>query len=399
MSTKAGKPYLPGIAPEDADKNNALKAEAIRRAFKAGLIGLGGGAGIAALLGIPRSMQPAKGNPYPLQTEVDLPYPQVHKSASIGMEGIAANPISWGGVKAYTESNKAKDPTEGALRGGVKGMLHGASTIPGALFGGRVGRDIVASGKLGGMKAKLLTFLSSVAGSGLSAAALKHPVDKIGDELVGQDGPRNKTAGMLESVIAGSPLGTKAGDPVPSVTSPSWLRGDSQSSVNAIPWAMPLAAAAAGGGLYGGHQLVRSLLKKHRKADLQRQLDAAQKEYEESMLAQYDPSKLRNLGGVKAAGSGDVLDACFDAMEKKGFMGVDFNDLAGQGAGAYLTGAGLLGTAAGVGTYKWLGTRSKHKVLEKAMKRRAILRAMQQPQELFVRPVPVEYEESNDKES
>ena len=78
---------------------------------------------------------------------------------------------------------------------------------------------------------------------------------------------------------------------------------------------------------------------------------------------------------------------------------MDFNDLAGRGAGAYLTLAGPLGTGSGIGMYKWLQSRSGDKVLKDALKRRAALRSMQNPTELYVRPVPVEYVDDTSNKS
>lgn len=169
-----------------------------------------------------------------------------------------------------------------------------------------------------------------------------------------------------------------------------WLRGDTHNNPDAIPWQMPGTVLAGAGGALGGTALVHYLLKKHRKSNLDSELAKAQQEYDEAMLSQYNPDKLRKLSSVKAASSTTNLDVCFDALEKQGLLD-KLNDAAGMGAGAYLTLASLLGLGTAVGTKKWLDGRSGENTMTEALKRRAMIRNLQNPPDVHVKPVPVEY--------
>jgi hypothetical protein len=436
----AGKPYAAGLAPEAAAHNNALKAEALRRAFKTGLLGLAGGAGLAGLLGLPQLLNRPKIPSYPLQTEVELPYPQIvsaeehdrHRRAPELLEAEKAgavdaspssvgSPLFYGALGAY-EGRQADDKLQGALYGGARGVLSGAAALPGALAGSALGQQLLERGRLGarmrqagghtaGKLTNALLPLLGGLGGGLVARRVANPfVNATAEKLMGpvpkvtakKDDSKaekiqkaEKQADVADALVHGLGLAAKPGAPAPTLGSPRWMRGDSQQDVGAIPWAMPAAVGAGLGGLFGGHALVRHILKKRRKAELEQEMGAAQKEYEEAMLSQYDPSKLRHLTGFKeAAAPATALDACFDLLEKAAFLGLpSFDDMAGRGTGLYLTGAGLLGTGAGIGTYKWLQSRSGEKTLKDALKRRALLRALANPEEMYVRPVPVEYVE------
>jgi hypothetical protein len=68
-------------------------------------------------------------------------------------------------------------------------------------------------------------------------------------------------------------------------------------------------------------------------------------------------------------------------------MGYNFNAAMGQGAGAYLTLASLLAAASGTAMYKFQKGRSKSKLLEDAIKRRAMARASAHPPDVFLHPV------------
>lgn len=404
----AHEPYVPGLAPEAIEQSNAAKAQALRKVLAGGLLGLGSGAALAAVLGLPHALSRKAIPSYPLQTEIDLPYPQeVVKEKAAGAGDLAAQaiagPAASGALEAYLENRRADRPDDALLRGGLKGLLTGAAVLPASLagsVGGAAGGEMLASRfprtalrlpawtSPGGKGQLLLPKITAALGSGVIGGSaylaarphIKRLVDRHLDE---------KKADWADA-LASTTLSPKPGAPVPTVGTPAWSRGDSQTSWSSIPWALPAAAGAAAGGAYGGHQLVRYLLRKKRKAELDKDLQAAQKEYEESMLSQYDPAKLRSLTAPKeAAAPTTALDFCFTEVEKAGF---DVNSLLGTGAGLYGVGALGLGTASGVATYKWMQGRAKHKLLRDALKRRAFQRSLQNPPDMYVRAVPVEYE-------
>src|SRR5687767_457982 len=139
FAKQADKPYAAGIAPEAADLNNQAKAEAIRRVVRAGLVGLGTGAGAAGLLGLSTALRP-KIPSFPIQSEIDLPYPQPAKvkvAADInpGVPGGLAEPFQHSARGAWSGYRDSKDKIEGTLYGGSKGLMHGASAVPGAMLG------------------------------------------------------------------------------------------------------------------------------------------------------------------------------------------------------------------------------------------------------------------------
>ncbi len=464
----SGKPYVPGTSPEFAEQNNELKADAIRKIIRSGLLGLATGAGGSALLALPSLIRGTKVPSYQPDTDVELPYPQpVNKLASLGAAAIdaGANVLGGGAFGAGIEKHKAADPMEGSLYGGAHGAIKGLGAFGGSMLGHAGGQAL--SARVGGGPnlrqnlAAILPILGGVGGSfggweGGKAVANKmtgpkpkpkkpkedkvEKTEKKADFSPGyygnmggyiyehagkhflKDGPPESFPGaqqfhmhMYKPENHGHPprakktekkadlargivdnfLPTRPGQAQGGMR--SWLAGDTHSESNAIPWSMPGNVLAGAGGALGGGALVHYLLKKHRKSNLDSELAAAQKEYDEAMLSQYDPEKLRNISSVKAASSKTNLDVCFDVLEKKGFLD-SVNNAAGQGAGAYLTLASLLGIGSALGTKKWLDSRSGEKTLTDALKRRAMIRQLQNPADVHVKPVPVEYVDGEDQQ-
>ena len=200
------------------------------------------------------------------------------------------------------------------------GTTQGAST--GSLVGSLLGHATVANKS---PQARIAALLAGGLTGGVTGGVVGHRLSRsLSDSLLGKSPslePRwlpkfssVKRADLASSLVAGI-MPTKAGDPQPMTGSPGWLRGDTNTSVPSIPWAIPAATLAGLGGLYGGHQLVRHIISQKNKRELAQELDAAQKEYENAMLAQYDPSKLRNITGRKTASAGtSQLDVCFDQL-------------------------------------------------------------------------------------
>lgn len=417
MEKIAAKPYVAGQSPEAVEANNELKAEALRGMARTGLLGLGAGATLAALLGLPQLIRKPKIPSYPLQNEVELPYPQEVKKADSPSTAALASleyPLLGSTIGAAHGAAVSEDKRQGALRGGTSGLFQGLGYMPGAIAGeiaGQKGLQAIRRYKMKQHESpdasrlyrishrriigarRALPILGAMLGGMATGIPLSGPASRTAAKLVG---PVEEKKADWAKTIADKALSATPGEPAPSALTPKWFRGDSHTSTSAIPWAIPGYMAAGLGGLLGGHSLVRQALKHHRKADLDKELQDAQQEYDEAMLSQYDPTKLRNLSGLKEAASTTLLDVCYDAashLEKRGFLGLSVNNGLGRGAGLYLTLAGLLGLGSGVGTYKWLHGRSGEKTLQDALKRRAALRALQNPAELYVRPVPVQYVE------
>lgn len=174
----------------------------------------------------------------------------------------------------------------------------------------------------------------------------------------------------------------------------SALSGAGATSAGKVPWLYPAAAVAGLGGAYLGSNAVKGHFREKRKAALEEQLAAAQKEYQAAMLGQYDKDRLHKIGAAKepTAKAAAKLDQLCDMVEKKAF---DIGS--GAEAGGYLTLAALLAGATGLGTKSYLDARSKEKLIQDAVKHRAMLRHMQNPPDVYVRPVPTKLQAAGAK--
>jgi hypothetical protein len=139
------------------------------------------------------------------------------------------------------------------------------------------------------------------------------------------------------------------------------------------PWAVPAAAAAIGGGLYGGWKLTDYLLGKTRTAEQESELEEARKEYEGALAGR------RKL--ASAAAGPEPLDALADLYEKQALWPE------AKGLGLLLGGGLLLGS--GVGGYNWARSLSAEKAIEEAVKRRQAQIAEQAPSPIMAIPTPV----------
>lgn len=132
----------------------------------------------------------------------------------------------------------------------------------------------------------------------------------------------------------------------------------------------PLSFAAGAAGLYGGWKLSDMLMDSRRKSQLQSELDAAKKEYEEALRGE---SKL-----------GQALDHLFDELEKN----ANTADIAGSAMGL----AALLGLIGGGGagylTYNMAKSRDPGALKEKAKKQYRAEQYRKRPSPIFARPVP-----------
>lgn len=374
-------PHIPGISPESAGLNEALKAEALRKILGVGLTTAGIGAGAAGLLHLFKKMTKPKGPTYSVPEDVDLPYPQLQekKSAMTPMmaESLSAlrNTVGALGTSgALSGVDEGGSPVIGAMRGAARQMPHVPLTTLGSIIGSS-GADRLAESAMGtNPKAKAVRSvarLMGMIGGGTGGYMTSKPTVKEIHKLV-------KESDWAEKIVHAI-MPTGGGDSSPSVFSPAWLRGDTQKTVSGIPWAIPGGMLAGLGGLAGGGALVNWLMKKRRKAKGKDELEKAQQEYESAMLAQYEPEKLHKISSATA-----TLDQIATAAEKRAF---NLNDILGKGTGAYLTLASLLAGGAGLGTYRYLKGRSKDELLEKALKQRAMVRSLEHPPDIYIHPI------------
>jgi hypothetical protein len=387
---RADGPHLASISPEHGQFNEGLKAEVLRRILRIGLMGAVGGAGFGLMsnfLGKHEVPRIEADDP-----DVDLPYPQLAKKGSVA-ENFAASmiPLVSSGIgAAYGGTRDISNPTGGALYGGIRGLGSGAMGAAGFMGGRRLGEHMA-----GGKNEKLATLLRAIMGSLGSAGGLAagDKVMDLGMRGVGVNAPWDKKADWADSLVH-NVMPTTPGDQVPSLFSSRWLRGDTQTNLSSIPWAWPAGMAAGVGGVWAGNKLVRHLLDKKRKAELESELSQAKKEYEEAMMGQYSPEKIHSING-KTAAAPNKLASVYAVLEKRG----DVNTLLGHGAGAYLTLASLLAGGIGVGTYKHLHSRSRSKMLTEALKQRALLRGLSNPPEVFLHPVPAHLRHTREGDS
>jgi len=166
----------------------------------------------------------------------------------------------------------------------------------------------------------------------------------------------------------------------------NFLSGDSATTAQGVPWAMPAALAAGAGGLYGGWKLQDWLMDKQRKQNNQAELDEAREEYNKALL--------ETQGKHASDGIGVALDELYDTLEKKAGK---TSDIMGQLTGMYLTLALAGGGVSALGGYNWGKKRQRRVLLEKAKKQRQREMRNKRPMGIQVRPpeVPIDTEPSN----
>jgi hypothetical protein len=371
---RADTPYAAGTSPEFSAYSEGLKAQALRRLLLLGLLSTGVGAGTGLLTGAlsRKRLPPAE------DVDVDLPYPAAaEKQGAMTLQEALMVPVATavgsGIGSSYGAVRMPKDRTTGALsggwRGGASGLGAGVGQLVGHLEGNRLAEGLWP-GAAGGWRHWLLRTLARALGGVVGERSTSSAV-----RAVGGPPPWEKQSDWADAAVRHL-LPTPAGQEVPSVGTPHWWRGDTQAKMWSLPWLIPAAAAVAGGGLYGGHHLVRHLLRKKRKAALDAEVEAARKEYEEAMLGQYDPEKVHKLAAVNR------LDATRAAMEKS----ADFQSWAGKGAGLYLLAAAILSGMMGYGSYQMAKGRSQAKVLNEALKQRALARQAAAPPNIYLHP-------------
>lgn len=160
---------------------------------------------------------------------------------------------------------------------------------------------------------------------------------------------------------------------------------------NAInkPWFVPAALMTALGSGYLGWKGTDAILDARRKAETEEEMNLAENAFRQALLSNYETD---GSGGKlsKAAQLGQELDKLYDAMvelttehEKSADMG---RDALGLGLGLYGGYASLSALLAGLWAHRVASKRSRHTVLEKALKKRQREDYLLQPAELYATP-------------
>lgn len=171
------------------------------------------------------------------------------------------------------------------------------------------------------------------------------------------------------------------------------LLGDNSSTRIGIPWYMPLTTLGAGLGLYGGYKATDALLEKRKKTETEDELSEAKNKYRNAIMSQYTPDQVEKWS---SASVDQGLDILFDAAMKRvngefNKIAVDLNNLLGTGLGGYGVIATGLALGTGIGTYKYIKSRSPEERLKKVLQQRQRERWLRSPPEYQVtsQQVPV----------
>jgi hypothetical protein len=152
----------------------------------------------------------------------------------------------------------------------------------------------------------------------------------------------------------------------------NFMTGWGAANMGDKPWVIPAAAAAVGGGLYGGYKLTDWLLDKTRRREQDSELEAAKRRYEAALMGRFDKEA--------AAGSDPLDELAASCMEKDAALGTL--------AGLALLGMGTIGLGSGLASYNWARSRSRTKALEEAIRRRQEALFAQSPRPIMAVPIP-----------
>lgn len=380
----AAEPHHPTIGPEAAEYNQQVKADAIRQILRIGLLtsGVGVGAGLATkLLGRQSIKSPDADSP-----DIDLPYPQL-KLGSYAPYYMGLVPAVSAASHAAAGAIRSDDKPAGAAYGGAIGLGRGLAAGGGAMAGS-AGAGALAS-RLGGKSAtvQISRVLGALLGFGAGDQAGGYAARPAVQAIAGSPPWKEKKADWADKVVEHT-IPTSANEPSPGLLSKGWLRGDTSNSVAGMPWFLPAALGTGVAGLAGGRSLTRWILKKRRKADLDAEIEKAKKEYEDAMMSQYDPGKIHKLaseGHPIAISPADRLDKAVESFSKRAGQ---VNDALGTGVGGYLALAALLAGGTGMASYQHFSSLNKSKMLENALKNRAMIRGLSNPPDVYLHPVP-----------
>lgn len=160
-----------------------------------------------------------------------------------------------------------------------------------------------------------------------------------------------------------------------------------------VPWVMPAAMLAAGGGLYGGWKAVDKLLDARRRAAQEAEYEEAKREFETAIMDQYgkqgaDSELRRALDGLfeKASRFNDMVKSAF------------WPEVGNVALNSYGTYAGLTGLAAALWAYNQARQSNQSDVLRAAQSKRLAKRYAQRPPAIVAIPQPMRREEEENEE-
>lgn len=165
-----------------------------------------------------------------------------------------------------------------------------------------------------------------------------------------------------------------------------FLMGDQATKPSGIPWYIPGITLGAAGGLYGGFKLVDWLVKKRQKDETEAELEEAKDRYQSALMSQYSADNVEKWSSDNQLGQ--ELDRLYHAVKVRtngnikqaAFFG---SNLLGTAAGSYGVLASLLALGAGVGTYKYVKSRSPEERLKKVLEQRERERWLRKPPEMY----------------
>jgi hypothetical protein len=159
-------------------------------------------------------------------------------------------------------------------------------------------------------------------------------------------------------------------------------------SMVGLNYFMPSMLLGAPLAAYGGWKAVDAVLNARRKAQVEKELEQAKKDYEKTIIGAYKKS------------AESTLDNIFNKLEKTAFsldINKAFPNLSGMTQGAALT-YGLTSLPVGyLIANEMMKKNTQRAVLRKAIEERARRQALYQPSEIYAKPVPMEEETESEK--
>lgn len=169
------------------------------------------------------------------------------------------------------------------------------------------------------------------------------------------------------------------------------LAGDDATTKPGIPWYIPAIGIGAAGTAYGGYKLVDWLLNKRRKSQTDEELTESKQRYRNALFAQYTPEQVEKWSSVTL---GQGLDLLFDVVNKHTNgqlekLAIDIADTSGKAFGLLGLMGGSIALGTGIGTYKYVKSRSPEERIKKVIQQRERERWLRRPPEIFAIPTTV----------
>jgi len=184
----------------------------------------------------------------------------------------------------------------------------------------------------------------------------------------------------------------------------NWLKGLTHTDITSKPFYYPAAIGTGIGSLYAGYKGVDTILNARHKADREKELEDAKREFQNALVEQY------KADGAKSASPN--LEREWDILVKQatpepGTWAETLNNAAGKVTGGYLALAALLAAGSGIGAYQYTKSQAPENRIAKAIKQRERLRWASKPPEIYavskptsvVRPPSSAVDEDQDEAS